>query len=154
MVSPPPAARPVTPDPSTPPRGGVPPGGFPWRRAFAFAVLAAYFHVFMEWLFFATKPSFMTPMDGWERIAILFGTAPFAASAVILAMLPLRLLARMLPGSTEGSARRRLAAAVPAAVLAICLLLLIDNFTYTIFHFGVLTTRGLSVNDHRSLSSL
>jgi hypothetical protein len=106
-------------------------------------VLAAYFYVFMEWLFFVTKPSFTAPMGGWERAAVFFGTAPLAALSAALATSSLGVLARMLPERAGSLALRWLAFAVPAAVLAACLFLLIDNFTYTIFHFGVLTARGL-----------
>jgi arylsulfatase A-like enzyme len=122
---------------------GATPGAFTWRRAFLCALLAAYLYVFMEWLFFVTKPSFMTPMGGWERAAVFLGTAPLAALAATLAMLPLWVLARTLPERAGSLALRWLGFAVPAAVVAGCLFLLIDNFTYTIFRFGVLTTRGL-----------
>jgi hypothetical protein len=132
----------VTADPSTALGAEAPHGAFRWRRAFLCTLLAAYFHVFMEWLFFVTKPSFLSPMTAWERGAVFFGTAPLVALPAALALAPVWLLGRALRGSGGDTALRWLGFAAPAAVLAGCFLLLIDNFTYTIFRFGVLTTSG------------
>jgi hypothetical protein len=119
------------------------PGAFSMRPSLVCTVLAAYFYVFMEWLFFTTKSSFMTPAGNLERVAIFFGTAPIAAMIATLVILPLWVITRISGVAARSRAMHWLGFAVPAGVLAGCFFLLIDNFTYTIFEFGVLTTKGI-----------
>jgi arylsulfatase A-like enzyme len=108
------------------------------RLATICTVLAAYFLAFMEWLFFATKPSFLSPLGFAPQVASYFGAAALIA-------VPASLLAGAIGGVARlgGSARgfgTGLVVAVPAVLTTACLLLLIDNFTYTVFDFGVLLT--------------
>lgn len=102
---------------------------------------AAGLYVGMEWVFFATKPSFMSTLGSGERIRIL-----------LLALLPLLAVlwagcaaaggaARLAPRARSGLARG--GALAPGFLLAATALLLLDNFTYTLFRFGALTSTGL-----------
>ena len=105
-------------------------------------VLAIYLYIFMEWLFFATKQSFMSNLDFMDRLQTLWITpAPFvliAAVTLFVFWLPVLIVRK--------PAARTLCLAVgllmPAVTLALALFLLIDNFTYTIFRFGVTSTMG------------
>jgi uncharacterized protein YjbI with pentapeptide repeats len=77
----------------------------------------------MEWLFAATMPSFMDALGPGERLRIpLLAPLLVAAPAALLAW-------------TFGWI-------VPALVLACAAILLVDNFTYTVFRFGIATTAG------------
>jgi hypothetical protein len=125
-----------------PPEAPAGPGAFaapPPRQWPLLAVLVAYFHVFMEWLFFATKPSFLSPFGFGQQLGVLFGTAGvIAISAALLTLVP-AVVASRLP---RGQVAAGIGLALPTGLLAASGLLLIDNFSYTMFGFGVLTTRG------------
>ena len=110
------------------------------RRLAALTVAAVFFHVLMEWLFFVTKPSFLTPLPTREKALL-----PWAASAPLLAaalalLLALALLARLGPRAEK--ACLLLARGIPALVLAATLLLLVDNFTRTLFGWGSASLEG------------
>lgn len=114
----------------------------------ALTLLAVAFHVFMEWLFFATKPSFLTTLRPADRLLVA-GTAAFPLLAAALALGGLLGLGAVLASGPAGPERerrlaRRLAAGrlVPAACLALTALLLLDNFTHTLFRFGLETFAG------------
>lgn len=102
----------------------------------------AFFYILMEWIFFVTKPSFMTILSLGEKIKILL-IAGFAAAAISLLTLPLfflldGILSPVLPFF------RKIACHIPAAFLGACLsLILIDNFTYTVFKFGIVNSTTL-----------
>ena len=113
-----------------------------WLVQSALAVLCVYFYVLMEWLFFVTKPSFLSWTAWSEKIAVLFVT-PFPLAIVAAVLLFVVWLPALIGG--RESARKVSAAvglAIPAVVLGCALLLLIDNFTYTLFHFGIKTFVG------------
>ena len=104
--------------------------------------LAVYLHTFSEWLFFVTKPSFFSQSAAAGKLRVLL-LAPLplvlaGAALVLLYHLSLLLI-------KDKTWRRRFAAGgivIPAAIMAGTVFLLIDNFTYTIFSRGVITTTG------------
>jgi arylsulfatase A-like enzyme len=105
-------------------------------------VLLAYFYVFMEWLFLITKPSFMDMLTFGEKLKILLITS-LAASLISLCSLPIFFVLDFVL-SLFFSSFRKYIYHLPAAFLASCLcLILIDNFTYTIFNFGIVNSETL-----------
>lgn len=94
--------------------------------------LAVFAHVFLEWLFFATKPSFLSGVGWGERLQAL-GAAAFP---LLLGAAVLLVLLAVLPGAAGR--------ALPALALTALFLLLIDNFTQTVFRFGIYSLRGPS----------
>jgi hypothetical protein len=113
-----------------------------WRRLFAQAVLAAFAYAFLEWLFFATMPSFMDALPLGRKLEIFLLTGLMLAAAALALLIPLRLLGEI-PGPTKrGRFFQWIACLVPASIAAALSLLLIDNFTYTVFQFGIVTSRG------------
>jgi arylsulfatase A-like enzyme len=111
-------------------------------RLFWLTVFASYFFVLMEWLFFATKPSFMDLMTAWQKIDLLLASGLLIS---VLALLPVLVVWGLssLPGLKKISRIFYYAgAAVPASLLSITTLLLVDNFTYTLFRFGIVSTPG------------
>jgi hypothetical protein len=114
-----------------------------WIFLMIISVAAAYFYVFMEWLFFVTKPSFMDIMGWYEKIKLIL------LPGFALAILSLTLL-MIVAGLDFLSSRLRstwlpifLGTLVPSIILTAISLLLLDNFTYTVFRFGVVTTDGI-----------
>jgi len=96
----------------------------------------------MEWLFFATKPSFLTGFESWEKLLILFtGSVPFILG-ILLGVGSFFLLDMLVSNQRLQKLWVRLALILPSLVVTATCLLLVDNFSYTIFHFGVVSTKG------------
>jgi len=107
-----------------------------WHALIVITVLHAYFYGFMEWLFFVTKPSSLSILTLFEKIQVLFITNGLIS---IAALALLALLA--LPALFFNNQRLTLLAClIPALVLSINALILFDNFTYTVFKFGVISS--------------
>ena len=106
-------------------------------RALWLCVFAIYVHCFLEWLFFVTKPSYFALLTLQERLAAMAG-APLPFLAVLL---PAALVGIALAAAFSRAAGARLNSflvnAVPSFLIACVLLILIDNFTYTVFGFGI-----------------
>ena len=113
-----------------------------WMAQAVLIVFAVYFYVFMEWLFFLTKPSFMSSLGKSGTVRVLFATpAPFVVTGiavVVLCWIP-ALIIRKRAVHTVCLSIVRL---ITAGILAGTFFLLIDNFTYTLFDFGVRSTEG------------
>ena len=108
-----------------------------WKALTTATVLALYFAIAMEWLFVFTKPSFMAALTPVQSAAVLLVTP---LPAVVLALALLGTL-RFLSAEAAGAAFA-LAVVLPAVVLTCSAFLLVDNFTYTVFQFGVGSTTG------------
>jgi len=107
-----------------------------WIQAAVNLVLVAYFYVLMEWIFLITKPSFMDVFQLDEKLKILMTSGFAIALCALLSLAIFFLIDWMI--SPFIPAFRRYARHVPFALLSSCLcLILIDNFTYTVFKFGV-----------------
>lgn len=114
-----------------------------WAIHAAIIALVIYLYVFMEWLFFVTKPSFMTGLGlFWRLRVLLVAPVPLVAAGVAAS------LALWLPAfATRSRVVRRISSAasvsIAAATLAALLFLLVNNFTLTVLHFGVRTAAGV-----------
>jgi hypothetical protein len=98
--------------------------------------LASFTYVLLEWLFYVTKASFLDSLEIWGRVGVWLvpGLGLFLASLFIALLLEwLRKRFRI---------SWRIELAVPAFVLGVAGLLLLDNFTYTLFRNGIITTIG------------
>ncbi|MGE3705575.1 MAG: sulfatase-like hydrolase/transferase [Vicinamibacterales bacterium] len=99
------------------------------------APLAAVAYLFSEWLFFVTKPSPTAALPFADQLLVL-------VKSPTPALLPL-LVAQVLASLVSALAYPRLrgAAYVPAAgICGFLLLVLFDNFTYTVFGFGIVSS--------------
>jgi hypothetical protein len=113
-----------------------------WRLLFLQTILAAFGYVFLEWVFFATKPSFMSALPLEKKLELLFLTGLLVSVPVLAAQSVLRVLG-WIPGPTKRwGVFQLLGALIPAVLAAAITLLLIDNFTYTIWNFGIVTSQG------------
>lgn len=114
-----------------------------WGKLFVTTGIIAYWLVFMEWLFLITGASFMERMSLGEKLGI------FLLSSLLLALVGLGLLlifwalALALRLSRLSWLALLIAEWVPTVLLTTLIALLIDNFTYVIFHFGILTSSGI-----------
>lgn len=97
----------------------------------------------MEWVFFVTKPSFMSGMSFGSQVKI------YLLSSLGMAVLPLAIV--LLLGILDRAVRNRSAAQylgtvgilVPSLIVSVLVLILVDNFTYTVFKFGVVSTERI-----------
>jgi hypothetical protein len=113
-----------------------------WNRLFLWLILTPYLYVGLEWLFFVTKPSFMDVLSPFRRVEVLLQASFFLAVPTLLCGLSLWGLSRLPQLAGLGGSLLSLAAFLPAALLAGMALLLVDNFTYTLFRVGVVTNLG------------
>ena len=117
------------------------PAGPIWAALGTASAAAAFFYVLMEWVFFATKPSFMSTLGGGERVRILLLAPLPLVVASLVAVGALAAAAKIAPRARWALVRS--GALVPGFLLAATFLLLLDNFTYTAFGVGVATTAGI-----------
>ena len=101
----------------------------------------AVIFVFSEWFFFVTKPSFMDYLPFIDKVSIFFISVIFAWALLIILTLTIFVLDLIFsfilyPFSDD------VYDLIPAFVLAGLVLLLMDNFTYTVLNFGTGTFQG------------
>ncbi len=108
-----------------------------WKGVLALSIWVIYFYVFNEWLFFLTKPSFMSSLGLFDKVLILATTpVPFLLlllPSVLLCALPSVLLTSPVAVRRHGA----IVCVLPACVLGTSCLLLLDNFTYTVMGVGI-----------------
>jgi len=106
------------------------------------SVLIAFLYVFMEWVFIVTMPSFMEVFNLSEKVNIFLISGLVVTLLTILVLLAVFLLDFEL--TPVFPSFHIYAYNFPASFMATCLcLILFDNFTYTIFNFGVVNSRTL-----------
>lgn len=109
------------------------------RVWFPVYTLAAGFFVGMEWLFFITKPSFLSVFHWGERLRVFGATLLPLLAAGIVVLLALWGIARLMPVRAVLIACGWSMRALPTLVLAASALLLVDNFTTTLFGWSIAT---------------
>jgi len=124
-------------------------------RLAAIAVTVGTAWVLFEWLFFATKPSFMSLYSLAEKFSVLSNSALLVSASLLLLTLPLAaagwLLSRLGSHRAVGFAAGSLAIIL---LLAMAMLMVIDNFTLTVFGWGVRNAAGTAILTYRVLTVL
>lgn len=113
-----------------------------WLALAVIAVMVGFGYVFLEWLFLATKPSFMSSLSWTGKLHLLLNASLPAMIVALLPCLGAALLARALQPKWIRRGLLALAATVPGLILAVLGTLLFDNFTLTVFDFGIRNTFG------------
>jgi len=122
-------------------------------RVAGIALVVATAWVFLEWLFFVTKPSFMSLYSSWEKLGVLAGAALVISATLLLFTLPFAGLGWLI--NRLGGRRVALAIVifVPVALTsAMAMLVVIDNFTLTVFGYGIRNAAGTAIQLYRLLS--
>ncbi len=101
------------------------------------------FYVFLEWVFHVTKPSFMWTMTIWQDIAVFLLTALVLVVPEIILILLLWGISKLFKSNYAEGAFQWFGAIFSALISASLTLILIDNFTYTLFGVGIVTTRRI-----------
>jgi arylsulfatase A-like enzyme len=114
-----------------------------WLPLFNLTVFSAYFYAFMEWLFFVTKSSSLSVLTPLEIGVVLAVTGGIVALLLVISLLILSLPAWLVRNATWRPRLQVLGYLVPALMLSITALVMFDNFTYTVFEFGIVSTQGI-----------
>jgi len=114
-----------------------------WNNLFLFSIEAAYFYVFMEWLFYVTKPSFMDLMSWIEKAEILLTSGFIIALACGILLIICLGLDIFFTRLRYYATSLYIGAVIPTLIFSVTCLLLVDNFTYTVFNFGIVSTDGI-----------
>lgn len=114
-----------------------------WKNLILFLIASSFAYVFMEWLFLATMPSYMSDMSLLSKLEIMFAAGGLLACAGMVPVALLAFIDLLVLKSEKRSILSYAALIVPAVIVSSLLLLLVDNFTYTVFKFGIVDSTGL-----------
>ena len=115
-----------------------------WLDTLLQGITSCYFLLGTEWLFFATKPSFLSNATGFELAEVLLISPLILSAWVIAAVGALCALAAILPFRLFRRTLHHVARFAPAILLTAAALLLVDNFTYTVFGWGIVSSNAIT----------
>ncbi len=115
-----------------------------WATLTLATCLCAFAVVFSEWLFFATKPSFLSVTSSGGKLVVMLAAAFPVLVAGLAVLLPLWLLAQL--GPRVDRVVRAIACVFPSVLLGGLSVLMADNFTTTVFQRGMFSlVRGVGL---------
>jgi arylsulfatase A-like enzyme len=101
---------------------------------------SAYLLVFMEGLFFFTRPNFVSSADSLETLSALFASIPFVWLPGLLLWGLCVALELLMSRFKKVNAQVSL---IPTLLcLTLIAVLMVDNFSYTVFKLGIMHVRG------------
>ena len=107
--------------------------------------LYVYAYVLLEWLFLATKPSFLGTWSVPAQLeAVLVGALPFLLAALGLHVVFCLVAWAITAFSHTYGRQNLLLRVIPALIVVAIVLMLVDNFTYTVFGWGIVKTTALT----------
>jgi hypothetical protein len=113
-----------------------------WQNLFIQTIITSFFYALMEWMFFVTKESSLSKLTPWNAFMVLLATAGVMIllnSCIVAVLMGVGFLTQRLRSQEIMLA---LAQFIPAVTLSVTVLMLVDNFSYTLFKFGVVSTQG------------
>jgi hypothetical protein len=113
-----------------------------WINLYLITFLTAYLYVFNEWLFAVTKPSFLNGLAFTQQFQIFLAISALLASVCFLSLLPLVLLSFLPFLKGYSDILSKIGGFLPAVIVAASILIMVDNFTYTLFKWGIVSTEG------------
>ncbi len=113
-----------------------------WRALFNLTVLSACFYTSMEWLFFVTKPSSLSLLSLFDSVKVLFITAGTVTLISVGLLIFLSLPVLFISNPNWRPRLLSIGDIVPALLLSITMLIMLDNFTYTVFKYGIVLASG------------
>ena len=122
-------------------------------RLLAMPVVTATAWVLLEWLFFVTKPSFMSLFSAAEKAGVLFITALVVSIVLLVVSLPFALLGGLMYRARFPRALVVLIGVFPVILFGtLGLLVVLDNFTLTLFGLGIRDTQGAAIWVYKALT--
>lgn len=111
------------------------------KAAWTISCLVSFFYLFTEWIFLVTKPSSMSMVPFAQKFSnLLFSISLLTLVCSLVQLIIFLLFCDMKRGRAWSI---RLIMIMPGTILAAAILLLVDNFTYIIIGFGIITSKGL-----------
>ncbi len=104
--------------------------------------LTVFLFVFMEWLFAVTRPSFFDYASFGQKVYAFLTGGSLITAACLVGLVPAAILHFFRGAESVRRFYGLVFLAIPAFFLACQTLLLVDNFTYTLFKFGIVSTTG------------
>jgi hypothetical protein len=114
------------------------------KKSSRITLFVAYFYIFFEWLYSLSKSSssYMYLL-GWDKRVEVFFVSGLALALLAIFLLAVISLIYVLLSNIFHNIKINFLFFVPVAILIACVsLIAIDNFTYTVFKFGIVTTTG------------
>jgi len=111
-----------------------------WNSIFLVTFLSAYFYYFSEWVFIITKPSFLYAISFLEKLRVMIFTSSVVAGISFFALAVLFFVSFLTHSKNAKIFFMAVGTLLPTAIISSLCLLIIDNFTYTVFTFGIATT--------------
>jgi hypothetical protein len=116
---------------------------YSWTTLFGFTFLSVYVYILFEWIFTITKPSFLDLVPFSTKVGILFFTSAMVACLAFLAITIFFALSRLPWFRKSSKLFLALASFIPVWIIASMILILVDNFTFTLFSFGIVNTETI-----------
>ena len=98
-----------------------------WFVLLTLTISFIYLHTFLEWIFFITKPSFMSGMPLGSQVKIYFLTAFGLSVLPILTIAILAYLDRILKAKNAGGLLVSIGVLIPVLAFSSVVLILVDN---------------------------
>lgn len=119
-------------------------------RLASLALVSGTAWVVMEWLFFVTKPSFMSLYPWLEKLAVLSSTALIVAVSLLIVTVPFAVIGMLLHRlNANGKLVSTIALFPVVLLLAMTMLVVLDNFTLTLFSWGIRDSSGFVIYAYR-----
>ena len=113
-----------------------------WRGLFLLSFSYGFLFIFMEWLYQITKPSFMSDLNFPGKIEILLFVGSLTTSIGLIFVSLFFLLLKISWLKRFEHSIFLLACLTPSIILSTLILILVDNFLYTITRFGIVSSEG------------
>lgn len=113
---------------------------YSWTTLFGFSYLSVYLYVLFEWIFTITKPSFLDLVSISTKLGIFLFTSAMVTCLTFIALGLFFALGRLPWFRKSPKPLLVLASFIPVWIITSMLLILVDNFTFTLFNFGVVNT--------------
>jgi glucan phosphoethanolaminetransferase (alkaline phosphatase superfamily) len=110
-----------------------------WAGIAMLLVLEIICYVFLEWLFIITKPSYLSAVPFQNQLEAGIISTAIISGAGLLVLLVFFIISRITPLK---NIVREAAVLLPALILSALILLLIDNFTYSVLKWGIVNSAG------------
>ena len=120
------------------------PISFNWYSLFIFTFVAAHLYVVSEWIFIITKPSFLNAVPLIRKVDILLFTSSLLTFICFFGLALLLVVDYLMRHRTNSKIFLVLGSLIPVSIIASLVIILIDNFTYTILKFGIISSNGFT----------
>jgi hypothetical protein len=110
-----------------------------FTRVWIQSLLFSLYYILAEWIFLITKPTFDLRVSLGDKVLFLIFTYALWSNILSLVFLTAFLISKVVRGIKVEYLIRSFICLIPALILTTLFMMILDNFTYTVFHFGILT---------------